>query len=100
MIESMTKQYWVYIVTNENRSTLYIGMTNNLERRLSEHRLGEVDGFTKRYHVKYLMYFEDFSNVQDAITREKQLKKWKRTWKNELIEVDNPNWMDLSADWV
>lgn len=92
----MGKTYWVYIITNKNRTTLYIGMTNNLESRVDQHRVGTVEGFSKRYNLKLLVHYESFGEVRDAIKREKLLKKWNRTWKEELISKENPNWDDLS----
>ena len=89
------KNYYVYIVINKSRGTLYIGMTNNLVRRGFEHRNGLFDGFTKKYNLKSLVYFEAFNRVEDAILREKRLKKWNRQWKIDLIEKVNPNWNDL-----
>ena len=91
--------YWVYMLTNWNHRVLYIGVTNDLERRLFEHRHELVDGFTKRYHVHRLVYREWFGDVNAAIAREKQLKGWTRAKKNALIEEDNPYWKDLAADW-
>ncbi|HET6924877.1 MAG TPA: GIY-YIG nuclease family protein [Candidatus Saccharimonadales bacterium] len=89
--------YFVYILTNRARGTLYIGVTNNLERRLAEHRSGEAEGFTKRYALHELVYFEESSSAEDAIAREKQLKRWHRQWKINLIEESmNPDWKDLS----
>ncbi len=85
------KNYYVYIVTNKQRGTLYLGMTNNLVRRSYEHRNGLVDGFTRKYNLKMLVYFEVFNRVEDAIHREKRLKKWNRQWKIDLIEKVNPN---------
>ena len=89
------KNYYVYKLTNKPRGTLYIGMTNNLVRRGYEHRNGLADGFTKKYNLKMLVYFEVFNRVEDAILREKRLKKWNRQWKIDLIEKVNPNWDDL-----
>ena len=91
--------YFVYVLTNWSDSVLYIGVTGNLERRLYEHRNGLVDGFTKKYNVHKLVYFEYTSDVYSAISREKQLKKWSRKKKNELIERMNPEWVDLTKDW-
>ena len=79
--------------------TLYVGMTNDLGRRVWQHKEKEIDGFTKRYNVDRLVYFEEFSNVRDAIAREKLVKKWRRSKKIELIESMNPKWQDLSEDW-
>ena len=91
----MTKRYWVYILTNESRSTLYIGMTNDNVRRVIEHREGGGKSFATRYRVRRDVYLEEFGEVRDAIAREKQLKKWNRAWKEELIEEENPEWVDL-----
>ena len=74
-------------------------MTNNLKRRMFEHKNGFFEGFSKKYRLYYLVYFEDTEDINSAILREKQLKKWNREWKNELIERDNPEWIDLSAGW-
>jgi putative endonuclease len=92
---SNTKQYYVYILASKIGGTLYIGVTNNLVRRVHEHREKLVDGFTKRYDVAKLIYFETHSDVEAAITREKQMKKWNRAWKVRLIEESNPNLDDL-----
>ncbi|MBI5755166.1 GIY-YIG nuclease family protein [Candidatus Peregrinibacteria bacterium] len=92
--------YFVYIISNIIRSTLCIGVTNNLERRMYEHKKGIFEGFSKKYNLRYLMYFEEFSDIYEAIVREKQLKKWKRAWKNKLIENFNPKWEDLSEKWL
>ena len=91
--------YVVYILSNWCDSVLYIGVTGNLPRRLYEHRNGLVDGFTKQYNVHKLVYFESTSDVYSAISREKQLKKWSRAKKNELISKMNPKWEDLSLSW-
>jgi putative endonuclease len=92
------KQYYVYIMTNKSR-TLYTGVTNNLERRVYEHKHGLVLGFTRTYNVKRLVYFEDTPDIQGAIAREKQIKGWLRAKKVALIESVNPKWEDLSAEW-
>jgi putative endonuclease len=94
----MTKNYYVYIMTNKSR-TFYVGMTNNLERRVSEHKQKLIEGFTKRYNITLLVYYETFSDVRAAIAREKQVKDWRREKKMALIESMNPTWKDLSADW-
>ena len=88
--------YYVYILTNKNDKVMYIGVTNNLQRRVYEHQEEKIEGFTKKYHVHKLVYFEEYSDVQYAIEREKQLKKWIRAKKNNLVETKNPNWDDLS----
>jgi putative endonuclease len=89
------KTYFVYIITN-NKKTLYIGVTNNLERRIYEHKNKLIDGFSKRYNLNKLVYFEECGNIESAIRREKQLKNWHREWKINLIESINPNWEDYS----
>lgn len=91
--------YYVYILTNENNSTLYIGVSNDLERRLSEHKNGLNEGFTKKYNLHKLVYYEDFNDVEQAISREKQLKNWHRLWKINLIKKLNPGFKDLSDEW-
>ena len=90
----MNKSYYIYILGND-RPTLYIGITNDLVRRVYEHKQGFVDGFTSKYNLKKLLYFEIFNNVTDAITREKQLKHWNREWKLQLIKKENPTLRDL-----
>ena len=91
--------YFVYILANWDDSVLYIGVSGNLQRRLYEHRNGLVDGFTKKYNVHKLVYFENTNDVYSAISREKQLKGWTRAKKNALIQRLNPEWKDLSANW-
>ena len=91
--------YWVYILTNKRCSTLYIGVTNNIVRRLHQHRFGEVKGFSNRYHLSRLVWIEHFRNVNDAIACEKKLKGWRRSRKIALVEQTNPRWLDLSDDW-
>ena len=89
------KQYYVYILASKRVGTLYIGVTSTLQKRVYEHRNNLVDGFTKKYNVHNLVYYEIHDDATQAITREKQLKKWKRSWKLELIDKMNPNWDDL-----
>ena len=89
-------QYFSYILASKKNGVLYIGVTNDLERRIFEHKNKIVKGFTTRYNVDKLMYFEKYSNINEAIKREKQLKKWNRQWKIDLIEEKNPKWNDLS----
>ena len=85
----------VYMMTNRPAGVLYIGVTADLVRRASEHRAGEIAGFTRRYGLKRLVYFERHDDIRDAIAREKSLKKWRRVWKDELIAKANPGWDDL-----
>jgi putative endonuclease len=93
--------YWVYILASAKNGTLYIGVTNDLERRVYEHKLGLIPGFTQKYKVERLVYFETTNDAYEALAREKQLKKWKRDWKLSLIESVNPNWDDLAKlDYV
>jgi putative endonuclease len=94
----MGKTYYVYIITNERNTVLYIGITNDLVRRIHEHRNGAVDGFSKRYNAKKLAYFENTGSVMAAMEREKELKKWKRCWKMDLIKKSNPDFADLYDD--
>ena len=91
----MEKVFCVYMMASRRRGTLYIGVTSNLARRAWEHREGLVDGFTKQYNVKKLVWYEGHDDPVIAITREKQLKEWRRSWKIELIERKNPWWRDL-----
>ena len=91
-------RYYVYILTNHT-GTLYTGITNNLTRRLDEHRRGVGSKFTAKYNIKRLVYFEVYQYVRDAIAREKEIKGWRREKKVALIEQTNPGWKDLSADW-
>jgi putative endonuclease len=87
--------YYVYIMASARNGTLYVGVTSDLVRRVCEHKHGLVDGFTKRYGIKMLVWFESISDIYVAIAREKQIKKWYRKWKLELIERENPDWQDL-----
>ncbi len=90
--------YYVYIMASQRNGTLYIGVTNDLVRRVYEHREGLADGFTKRHGAKSLVYFEVFDGVEQAIQREKTMKRWQRSWKLNQIERDNPTWRDLWED--
>ena len=92
------RDYYVYIVSNYS-GTLYVGVTNDLERRVAQHRAKFLDGFTKKYNVTSLVYFEHTSDVRSAIEREKQIKAWRRSKKLDLIHSMNPDWRDLAADW-
>jgi len=89
--------YFVYIMASNSNSTIYIGVTNNLTRRVTEHKSGLIPGFSQKYKTKKLVYFEKTLNINTAISREKQLKKWNRTKKNTLIETLNPEWKDLAV---
>lgn len=93
-------QYYVYILSNKKNGTLYIGITNDLERRIFEHKTKLIGGFSQKYDLNILVYFEQFQNVNDAIKREKQLKNWNRQWKIDLIEKKNMNWIDLASEWT
>ena len=89
---------FVYILTNRTNNVLYIGVTNNLSRRIYEHQTQMFHGFTNRYHFEKLVLAETYDNITDAIRREKQLKAWRRSWKRELITSQNPRWEDLSKN--
>jgi len=90
---------YIYIMSNKKRTTLYIGVTNNLERRVLEHKQGEIAGFTKRYNLTELVYFEEGDSISDAIAREKQLKRWHSEWNWNLVRGMNPTLADLSDGW-
>jgi putative endonuclease len=92
--------YYVYILASRRNGTLYTGVTNNLLRRSDQHKSGEIPGFTQRHHIRRLVYFETFARIEDAIAREKRVKKWKRQWKPRLIEQGNPEWRDLFDDLI
>jgi putative endonuclease len=92
--------YWVYIVASGVHGTLYVGVTNSLERRIAEHKSGETPGFTKTYGVDRLVYSQGFGDIAEAIRFEKQLKRWRRAWKVRLIEEDNPHWADLYLEMM
>jgi len=89
------KQYYVYILTNRRNGTLYTGVTNDLRRRVLEHKDGTIGGFTEKYQVNLLVYFERHNDIERAIRREKSIKRWRRKWKLGLIESMNPRWVDL-----
>ncbi len=91
----MSKQFYVYILASKRNGTLYIGITSNLPQRIWQHKNNQLDGFSKKYNVKQLVYFEQHDTAESAITREKQIKKWNRAWKLKLIEKKNPQWKDL-----
>jgi putative endonuclease len=92
----MSKTYYVYILASKRNGTLYIGVTNDLARRAWEHREGQIPGFTRTYGVKMLVYYETFDEIEQAIHREKRLKKYKREWKMNLIQQSNVGWRDLT----
>jgi len=92
------RTYCVYVLASRRKGTLYIGVTSDLLRRVWEHRSGFIEGFTKKYRVHDLVYFETTHEVMGALQREKQLKAWRRQWKIELIEKQNPDWRDLYPD--
>ncbi len=91
----MEKRYWVYIVCDKPYGTLYTGVTGYISRRAQQHKDGSVDGFTKTYGLKKLVFSEEYPTALEAITREKRIKKWNRSWKIQLIETINPTWRDL-----
>jgi len=93
-----TKRYYVYIMASRSRN-LHTGITNSLERRVLQHKQGSAEGFTRKYRIYRLVYFESFDDVRQAIRREKQIKAWRREKKVTLIEAGNPTWDDLAADW-
>ncbi len=92
------KNYFIYILTNSHNTTFYIGVTSNLERRIFEHKQELVDGFSKKYKLKKLVYYEEYPTIIDAIGREKQLKNWHREWKINLIKQLNPEFKDLDPE--
>ena len=95
----MSKTYAVYILTNYNETTFYIGVTGDLQKRIWEHKNKVVEGFTKKYNVDRLVYYELTEDVESALNREKQLKRWHRQWKINLIKEMNPEFKDLSESW-
>jgi putative endonuclease len=94
------KRYYVYILASRRNGALYIGVTNNIARRVYEHKNDLISGFTRKYKVHRLVYYEQFGNVVSALRREKSLKKWNRKWKLELIERANPDWRDLYGELI
>src|SRR5688500_13036708 len=94
----MSKEYYVYIMTNRSRA-LYTGVTNNLKRRVYEHKNKLIEGFTSKYNIQYLVYYESTSSIHAALAREKQIKGWRRARKIALIDSMNPEWKDLSEEW-
>ena len=96
----MEKSFCVYILASKRQGTLYIGVTSDLIKRIGQHKSSEIAGFTQKYNVKMLVYYEQHPNAESAIHREKRLKEWKRAWKLALIEKHNPSWQDLYEDIV
>ena len=92
--------YYVYILTRSRNSTFYVGVTNDLIRRVYEHKIGLADGFTKKYEIKKLVYYEYFDDIYNAISREKVIKKWKRRYKINIVESINPQWKDLYFELI
>lgn len=95
----MSKKYYTYILTHERNHLFYVGVTNNIERRMSEHKTATFATHVGHYNIKKLVYFEKHLDIRIAIRREKTIKKWKREWKINLITAMNPDWIDLSLDW-
>ena len=93
------RRYYVYLLTNWNNRVIYVGVTNDLTRRIYEHKNKLVEGFTKTYNVDKLVYFEETNDVNSALAREKEIKKWRREKKNDLVLRMNPKWNDLSKEW-
>lgn len=93
-------EYHVYFISNKRDGVIYISVTSFLKRRIQEHKTGKYKGFSKKYNAHSLVYYEEFKYINDAIKREKQLKNWRRSWKVDLIEKENPEWLDLATDWM
>jgi len=93
-------EYYVYMMANKKYGTLYVGVTNDLVRRIYEHKEGLANGFSKKYKLHHLVYFEQHIDINEAISREKVIKKWRRDWKINLIEQNNPHWVDLYCEIV
>jgi putative endonuclease len=99
-LDDLRMSYYVYMLASQPQGTLYVGVTNDRLRRVSEHRDGVIPGFTRKYGVKRLVYWEQYGDIREAIAREKTLKRWRRDRKRALIEEKNPNWTDLFPDFV
>lgn len=99
MFQSM-KFSWTYIITNKRNGALYTGVTSNLEARMWEHRTGHRPGFARKHGCKQLVWFETHGDIMEAITREKRIKRWRREWKLNMIEKENPNWVDLYGELI
>jgi putative endonuclease len=95
----MAKKYYAYILTHEQNHIFYVGVTNNIERRINEHKKATFGTHVGRFNIKKLVYFEEHTDIRIAIRREKTIKKWKRQWKINIITEQNPNWIDLSEEW-
>lgn len=93
------KTYYIYMIANKSNTVLYIGVTNNLERRIFEHKHKIIKGFSSKYNLTKLVYYEEYSDITTAIAREKHLKGWRRSRKNGLVETVNPEWKDLTDEW-
>jgi putative endonuclease len=93
------RSYYVYILASQRNGTIYVGVTNDLSRRVWEHKEGQAPGYTSKYGVARLVWYEEYSDIGDAITREKRVKRWRRAWKIRLIEESNPQWLDLYETW-
>ena len=96
----MLNDYYVYILASDRNGTLYIGVTNNIFRRVNEHKNKDIKGFTEKYNIDKLVYYEKYEDINEAIIQEKRLKKWNRKWKLDLIEQSNPKWRDLSENFM
>ena len=96
----LTRSYYVYLLASRRKGTLYVGVTNDLSKRVWQHKQDLVEGFTKKHGVKTLVWYEQTESIESAIVREKQIKKWNRAWKIGLIEANNPDWKDLYEDVV
>ena len=96
----LNNTYYVYLITNWNNQVMYVGVTNNLQMRIYEHKNKLVKGFTEKYNVNKLVYFEESNDINSAIAREKEIKKWRREKKNRLVVQMNPDWEDLSLKWL
>jgi len=97
---NIKNQYYIYILASKRNGVLYIGVTSNLVKRIYEHKNNTIEGFSKKYHIHKLVYYETTNDIGSAIRREKQLKKWNRKWKLELIEKNNPEWRDLYFEMI
>ncbi|NBX65671.1 MAG: GIY-YIG nuclease family protein [Proteobacteria bacterium] len=93
------KEFWVYIMASDFNGTLYVGVTSNIVQRVFQHKTDAIDGFTKEHGIKKLIFLEKHESAESAITREKRIKAWKREWKMNLVEKENPQWIDLAHNW-